>query len=72
VKRLYRRARHSLQIAIALEVIYRVNNMFVDDFVMQLYQQSNTAELPFLRFMKALNLFYKISIRTLAEFRGKT
>jgi hypothetical protein len=48
-----------------------VADMFVDDFVMQLYQQSYTAELPFLRHMKVFNLFYKISLLTLAEFRGK-
>jgi hypothetical protein len=35
--------------------LYRVHDMFVYDFVMQLYQQSNTAELPFLGQMKALN-----------------
>jgi hypothetical protein len=46
--------------------------MFVDDFVMQLYQQSNPAELPFLGHMKALNLLYKISFLTLAEIREKT
>jgi hypothetical protein len=33
--------------------------MFTDDFVWQLYQQSNTADFPFLRHMKALNLLYK-------------
>jgi hypothetical protein len=53
-------------------IAYRVDDMFVDDFVMQLYQQSYTAELPLLRHMKALNLLYKISILTLAEFLGKT
>jgi hypothetical protein len=52
--------------------MYRVDDMFVDDFVMQLYQQSNTAELPFLRHMKALDLLYKISLLTLAEFWRKT
>jgi hypothetical protein len=58
--------------AIWLFQIYRVDDMLVDDFVMQLYQQSNTAELPFLRHMKALNFLYKISLLTLAEFREKT
>jgi hypothetical protein len=47
---------------------YRVDDMFVDDFVMLLYQQSYTAELPFLRHMKALNLLYKINLLTLAKF----
>jgi hypothetical protein len=51
---------------------YRVDDMFLDDFTMQLYQQSNTAELPFLRHMKALDFLYKISILTLAEFCEKT
>jgi hypothetical protein len=38
---------------------------------MQLYQQSNTAELPFLHHTKALNLLYKSVFSHWRNFAGK-